>query len=281
MLKRLWELAGVKRRFPALHRLAVLVYLFRPLSAHQWYIVSWNAHTTLIRLLCRLSGRPGRPSPEFARTGLARGRIDDGGLRDLAASIPRAPLKGFDPHDAVPGYFSYVNAYDNTKLKSGHATYVLGEEQLQAVHRTLRSLAEPIAAELGTPWRVLNIRCPLTRAVEMDTEYYGWHTDGCPWDILKFMIYLTPAGEETGTMAYKDHDGAVRYLEGPPGSWFMFKNSVLTHRGVPPRSGERLVIEVTFAPALRHDQYPACGGSTGQYPKFPWTRTPRPVPSAA
>ncbi|WP_437653481.1 hypothetical protein [Sorangium sp. So ce1182] len=66
-------------------------------------------------------------------------------------------------------------------------------------------------------------------------------------------------------------DGSRFAASGPPGTFLVFKNFELIHRGVPPSRGERLVLEVTVAPHEKDDLRPVCAGQNADFPLSPWT----------
>jgi hypothetical protein len=99
----------------------------------------------------------------------------------------------------------------------------------------------------------------------------AWHRDGFPSSALKLMVYLTGANEEIGTTEVELEDGSRRVIRGPEGTWLLFQNGDLLHRGIAPTKGERVLLEVTLCPSLRQDSSLIFAGLNSAYPYYPWT----------
>jgi hypothetical protein len=118
---------------------------------------------------------------------------------------------------------------------------------------------------------VVNLRAWKTPAHAARVEANGWHRDApYPPMVVKIMIYLSEAGRETGTTEIVQADGARFMASGPCGTFLVFKNLALIHRGAPPARGERLILEVTAAPHLEDDPRPVCAGQNADFPFAPW-----------
>ena len=90
-----------------------------------------------------------------------------------------------------------------------------------------------------------------------------------PPPLLKIMIYPYGANEEIGTTELQLPNSSY-VVTGEPGTWIVFKNSEIVHRGRAPKKGKRLVIEISLIPSLTYDSEAACGGLNGRFPKLPW-----------
>jgi len=137
---------------------------------------------------------------------------------------------------------------------------------------TFETLAAPVAACLGTRWRVLNVRAWKTRPGAEVMGPNAWHRDGFPRFALKLMIYLTGANEEIGTTEIELEDGSRQTICGPEGTWLLFQNGDLRHRGIAPLKGERVLVEITLGPSLRFNASPVFAGLNSAYPYHPWAR---------
>lgn len=141
----------------------------------------------------------------------------------------------------------------------------------QLVRTCLKQLREPVAALLGSPWRVLNIRVYSTPALptldypeHASTGMYSWHTDGMPPQIFKIMIYFTPLDRAHGGLEIESGR-----LVGPANTWVLFHNSTVLHRALPGESAERAAAEVTLSRSLVFDTEPHQAGLNAHWPFQP------------
>lgn len=234
----------------------------------------WRFYPKLIKLVSRLGGR--KPNAEYKENGIKEGVISRENLDHLLSTIRKAKTKlisqdDFDPIFTIHGG---LRSYEKD-LNASHKLYDLGEEQLKALQPILEELKEPVADCLGTPWRIVNVLCWETNADAVETGPNDWHADGMPLAVQKIMIYLTGAGVTIGTTGLKLKDGSIHYVEGPPGKWLLFKISEIVHKGIKPKVGTRIVLEVRAIPSVRFDLRPYCAGFNAHYPKLPWYRVHR------
>lgn len=138
----------------------------------------------------------------------------------------------------------------------------------KVLRSALKFVGKFAAREFGHPVKVVNLRLwNLTQSSAADAAANAWHRDGLPPLIMKLMIYLTAPSVETGTTQVKRPDESVVTLEGPRGSFILFDNNGLLHRGIPPaRPTKRTVLEITFMPALISDFSPVYAGVNAQFP---------------
>ena len=125
---------------------------------------------------------------------------------------------------------------------------------------------------LGTGWKVVNTRAWESHLTSDEVGSNVWHTDGFAKGLYKILIYLNEVGKQFGTTEIELHNGQIFSVEGPPGTFVFFNSSDFIHRGVPPRTGTRPVIELTVMPALWNDCRPIFAGQNALYPRFPWGR---------
>ncbi|WP_437968720.1 hypothetical protein WMF04_05235 [Sorangium sp. So ce260] len=242
-----------------------------PALAEAHYRLLWDVYTRAIRESAQAGGAP---SPTFAREGYHLGRLPSADVEAMRAALARAPIVRVTASDYAPGYMhnAYLSAEGEEAVNRDNDYLGLGPEALACARPLLAALAEPVRACLGTPVRVVNLRSWRTFAHAARAEANGWHRDGpYPPMVLKVMIYLSEAGPETGTTELVREDGARFLASGPPGTFLVFKNFELIHRGVPPSRGERLVLEVTMAPHTTDDLRPVCAGQNADFPLSPWT----------
>jgi tetratricopeptide (TPR) repeat protein len=214
------------------------------------------------------------PDQDFALRGFKQGTLPQEEVTAFRHSLKNAPEQLILQEDAPPGYVSHTGLKQYEKdLNSSHTHLSLGSEQLRRLSSLLQALAKPIAKCIGTPWRVVNVRCFKTHSWAVETGPNEWHTDGFPLCVKKFLIYLSEVGAEKGTTELKFSDGSIASVTGPDGTWLLFRNSEILHRGVAPIHGERFALEITIVPSLINDQRPVCPGLNANYPKLPWSGT--------
>lgn len=236
-----------------------------------WYRWIWYVYSEGVKAICLLRDRRRRADAEFSALGFKQGAFAQNDITPFISALERAQVKGLSEDDYLPGYLpSDVHRYIKT-INESHRHLRLGEEQLRALAPLVAIIAPKIEECLGAPWRIVNIRCWKTRAsAEMVGSNGPLHVDGFPPHILKTMIYFTPPSMETGSTELVLEDGTTHAAEGPAGTWLLFRNSKLMHRGVTPKKGERILLELTIVPALNHDPRLVCAGENALYPKFPW-----------
>jgi hypothetical protein len=136
---------------------------------------------------------------------------------------------------------------------------MLEDQQKAILEPILLSLKKQVSDCLGSAWRVLTIRGWKSPDTILNFGPNGWHSDGMPTGIYKIMYYPYGASEEKGGCELKLSTGVHR-LVGPPGTWLLFKNSTIVHRGITSQVGERLAIEITLSPFLENDLRPISAG---------------------
>lgn len=230
---------------------------------------SWRWYGRLVRTLT-----PGGPSREFAAHGYVVGLLPPALVESAAGMVRSSPRIEMRPGDSLPGYRSSEKVYKVAgTLNAGHRYFrpePSGQGPLVAL---LAALGPPVREALGTEWRIVNTRILETLPDAAIMGPNAWHGDGFPPDLLKVMLYLSPAGPDCGTTEFQLDGGRTSVIEGPPGTWVLFRNSTLIHRGVPPRTGTRLAVEITLMPAWRRSTEPVFAGLNATYPDYPWSVT--------
>lgn len=211
--------------------------------------------------------------PGFRARGYFLGQLPWDALREFDACLAHAGRLRLAVDDFAPGY-SHNDALSAEAADGFNACSIyleLGPEQRRRLAPVLQALAVPVRACLGTGFRVVNMRCWRTPTGPRLEEAQTWHKDELyPRETLKAMIYLSPVGPAFGSTELALAGGARVIPEGPPGTVLLFRNSVLTHRGVPPRGRERTVLEFTLAPWPEDDLRPRFAGLNAEFPVLPW-----------
>ena len=105
--------------------------------------------------------------------------------------------------------------------------------------------------DIGSPFVIVNSRMWITHP---SSERFGpndFHKDGFEPGHMKCMIYLQPLTFESGYFVFKDktnQDFALINL--PEGTAVLFKNSEITHSGIPGTLKPRISIEITIMRSL-------------------------------
>lgn len=246
-------------------------WCLRQLQAPE-YGYAWTVYPRLLHGVGRMTGT--RIDDEFRRSGVKIGVLPEEAadlLRSAIAKAPPQPIQ-LDDHDADYVFNPGLGPYEAV-LNRDHVYVQLGSDQQPALTRVIELLGRPVKSALGSPWHVVNTRCWKTPAGASESGPNAWHRDGFPLASPKLMIYLTGAGPSIGTTEIKTLDGKTITVEGPPGVWVLFRNGDLEHRGIGPRTGERIILELTLAPSLRFDPHPVFAGLNAKYPRRPWYRT--------
>lgn len=212
-----------------------------------------------------------RPSEAFARNGFVVGCLPQALVAQARDAVSRSRRIEMTAGDCLPGYRSSAKVYKVADtLNAGHRYFQPHGEDLAVIGRVLDHLGPEVHEALGSEWCVVNTRILETLPDAKIMGPNAWHGDGFPPELLKVMLYLSAPGGETGTTEFQLGD-RTRIIEGPAGTWVLFRNSTLIHRGVPPVRESRLAIEVTLMPALRRRTAPVFAGLNATYPEYPWS----------
>lgn len=78
----------------------------------------------------------------------------------------------------------------------------------------------------------------------------AFHTDKGPPGFIRAIIYLSDVDEKSGPFEYKDKEGHSQYILGSAGTVFFFDANTIEHRGSPPISKERKVLDFVLLPKI-------------------------------
>ena len=271
LLKRCWH--RVKKR---LLRPARIMYQIMLPSSHTRYHVAWKWYARFARRRAKLPAEPDEQARRFHEQGFVQGEFAIGEVESFVRSLDGAETIGWSAGDFTPGYvLDFSLATIAGEYNACHRHFVLSDRHLTQIQRWLDSISSLVRSCLRSHWRVANLKLRRTIVAAAEVGPNCWHNDQMPADICKILLYLTPPGDDSGTTEILRHDGVTERISGPAGTWCLFRNSVLEHRGVAPRTTERLVLEITLVPALRMETRPVCPGINTQYPKYPWISRPK------
>lgn len=215
-------------------------------------------------------------SSEIIRKGFVTGCLTADLTARLVRMVERADTIPFTSDHSKENFaFSpSVEQYEDA-INTDHHHLKLTPAMLWQLNEVTQTLAPTIQNALGTPWRVLNTRIWNTPAVSTNVERKGslaWHLDGMPRDMVKLLIYLTDLSTETGSVEWKISENETTTLKGPAGSWLLFQNSGVIHRGIPPiKPGtHRTMLEFTITPSASNNQTVVHGGNNARHPWRFW-----------
>lgn len=242
--------------------------LKKGVDPHSFDKVAWKIYPEFISLLSLHDSM--KKDPEYALKGYKEGCISPHLISELLSLLQEcAPTAishdDFDPLYVHPDLRSYEKV-----LNQSHKLFALKEKELKAIEPIIEELKEPLTHCLGSAWSVINVVCWETAPEAVDTGPNQWHKDGLPLAVNKVMIYLTGASLDKGTTVLQFEDGSEHFAKGPPGTWLLFKVSEILHRGLKPKVGKRIALEIRVVPTLTYDLRPYCAGFNAHYPKLPW-----------
>ncbi len=242
-----------------------------PVIDHGDFTTAWQAYDSYVRKLAAVDSPAAKA---FSEKGIYSGQISHE-LAERASKIIRSSeQETFISADFTPGFVTsdfpdeYVNGVNRATVYpviDARSAWVIGD--------ILDEIKEEVADCLGSPWRTLYTRAWGTRPKAEPMGPYGWHSDGFLNEIFKAIVYLTPFTQEYGGFEFKVGGETVQNRSERPGSWTLFKNTEIIHRGVPGTINERLVIEITLCRAAAFDIRGRYAGQNSHWPSFPWIDT--------
>lgn len=252
------------------------------------YELAWRGHQKLMQLKPRRTATSlehHEKVQQFQHSSYLQGSFPadhTGRIAELLAQLEPADWRG---NDFVNGYVAgqEIHTYAESYTSSIHHL-VLHDGIRKEIEQLLLPISDLVADCLGHSWRIVNFLCRRTLPTASEVGPLAWHNDGWPRSLVKILVYFTPPGSETGTTELELSEGVIHQIQGAAGTWCLFRNSELTHRGIRPTSQSRVSIEVTIGPSWTTRTFPEFAGLNAQYPKYPWVGLPRrqpvPVPQA-
>jgi hypothetical protein len=145
----------------------------------------------------------------------------------------------------------------------------------QLLYKTVISIYDEIKVKLGSHWQIETSKVKVFNQSETPVGSESFHLDGYNKNIFKILLYLTPASLETGTTELLDSKNNVVTINGPSGTYLLFNNSKVTHRGIRGKNKNRIIIELTISRAMKKpkdDKFIKLGSPLCHYSRYPWTR---------
>jgi hypothetical protein len=241
--------------------LACNVPMSGPSAARQYY---WRKYDRLVR--------KARGEKEFRRLGYKIGHLSEGLAAQMQQTMMMAPIIRYSSAEQINGFVG--QAYDegiDESINDNSQFRRLDPAGEALVEKAIAELRNEVAACLGSPWRIFAIKSWTTPPKNSAATYmYGWHGDSWPEELFKIMIYWTPMSRETGGLEVY-LKGQEIFLQSPsPGTWVLFRNSDVLHRGIAGNKSVRMATEISLCRASTFDLRLRFVGVVANYPEFPW-----------
>ena len=222
--------------------------------------------------------------PAIERPVLSGGNLS----RDLAVgllkSLDSLPVRKFRRNDCVETYVaSSISPEEVYNHRLVFSLFNFEKEQLALVKLICEEIKPFLESCLGIGFRVINVKA--TESIINPPIMHGpnmSHLDALPEKIHKVLVYLTEAGEFTGTTAFSKVDvkdylrgpkakkpiemGDSSAMVGPPGSFMFFNPNAILHRGFPGKGGRKVILEITICPAHETEINPTFNGTNSRHP---------------
>jgi hypothetical protein len=235
--------------------------------------VSWSLYPKFLQAMQALSGTKQPGDDIFRLRGYTQGAIvARSQLQRFVGSLDAAKTIPMYAEDSHSNYASkYMLGYMEEALNNSHIYYQIDTEQKSTLQPVIDKIKEPIANIIGSPWRIVNLRVFKPKPTTSKAGPHSWHIDACPSTCWKILFYPNGASPENGTTELMLGSNTHQF-SGTSGAWFLFKNTEILHRTIPPTTTSGLVVEITITAAAEHDLEIRCAGLNAQYPKLPWMK---------
>ncbi|MCO7190046.1 hypothetical protein [Pseudoalteromonas sp. XMcav2-N] len=235
---------------------------------------SWNEYSDL----CSAAySNHTKPESDFAKTKFYVSSITAEQSKQIIDAIDQRFNYDIDQRSTF-GYVSNKNiSSDEVKNTIKSVSYRKENSALEArVLDALKSVYSEVSQQLKSHWQTESVK---VKQFNLSEELVGsevFHLDGYNENIYKILFYLTPPSMTTGTTQFIDPAGEINTIEGEAGTFLLFNNSLVTHRGVRGSCGTRTLLEVTISKsmspptdnALLRFTAPLC-----HYRSSPWLRS--------
>ncbi len=241
-------------------------------NPEDWHCIGWELYPRLAQVYAPLHGLKVELNEQFSQYGFRQGTVDEAlNLNFLNAFQHVKPIP-FIHEDADPNYISTRVPVRTEEFLNKNHTYVMLEDlQLNALQPILSAFKDPVTECIGAPWRVVNVRAWKTSPGAKEAGPLSWHTDDMSYSVYKIMFYPLGANSDQGGLALRlPQEDLV--LEGQAGTWVLFKNSQVLHKGIGPQTGERIAVEITLMGSLDYHLAPISAGQNARHPEMPWQK---------
>lgn len=218
-----------------------------------------------------------KPLDEYLDHGFYAGGIASGHLKKLFSLFEDYTSVKLVRSDCETGYLPIRDLSDDRVLKMNELfEYIkIDDSKLKVITDCVESIYDEVKCVLGSDWHV--VACKLWKGKESSIPEFGaqqWHSDGFNNAIKKILVYVSPPSKDSGTTLIQLDNGETTAIEGPAGTWLLFNNSEIIHKGT--RSSERKVVELTISRCIEKPasaEMVSKGGYCALYPELPWRRS--------
>ena len=233
---------------------------------------SWNRYNEIVLL----SG--GLKKEELGFKRLKFGHVPKNLAIKLLKSLDSLPKRMYQRNDCVGAYVaSRCSPEEVYKHRQAFSGFNFEKEQLALVKLICEEIKPDIEFFLKTGFKVINVKAQesVINPIESIGPNYC-HLDGFPIQIHKILVYLTEAGELTGTTSFPNEalkdlarPKRVYAIAGPPGSFALFNPNIMHHQGMPGKEGRKVILEITVVPSYETEINPTFNGTNSRHPISP------------
>jgi hypothetical protein len=231
---------------------------------------AWRDHDNYVRIAV---DKETPESCEFDRTRVHVGHPIDPELADrLLALIDASESEPYINEDFAPGFQTFAFPPEVVaEINRGSSLRVFNVQSSWAIQDALDAMRDEVAAALGTPWKIINVRAWTTKPEAQPKGMYAWHSDGYEPEIFKILLYLTPMSPQNGYVEVRVDGRTKRLKSSRGGLWALLDPTNVIHRGVPGTERERVLLEMTICRSAAFDLRARYPGQNSHWPSFPWT----------
>lgn len=229
----------------------------RKLSELAWDLHSANAYAHY------RATHPQAGAPHVERTGLYdQGRLNAEDTEALHRLFHECPVKPYSVDEFHEGY-----SFDPTGSLESYNTYRTMTPAFETkLGEALQKIAPQVEEICGHHFRIVSSHL---WSLNPGPRRYQYHLDW--WPVALKKLFILPGGldEHKGSTAFRLKSGEEVVAEGPPGTWIVFENSGVEHKGVESSTVLRPTIAISIAPSFRTDLRLLDAGTNSGYPWFP------------
>lgn len=237
------------------------VSALRMLSNFAWDIHSFNSY--------ELYARDNKPKEQskLQKRGYFTGKLSDEDTKLLREAFESCEKQEFRAEDFKTGYFFEPRENLHEAMRRINTYYKPSDKLIKQIEGFLSDISKTIEEQAQHYWRVGSFR--VFRVNPVDSTQ-GFHLDGWPVAIKKIFFYPNGVGESLGSTQIKTKDKKEEIIEGGPGTWVIFENSLVLHQAFSsPSCAPRPTIEIDLVPALVTNTKIDYAGINSWYPWFP------------
>lgn len=224
--------------------------------------LAWDLHSANAYQHYRASRSLSDP-PLIERTGVFdQGRLDASDAESLLSLFQDCPIIPYSADDFHDGY-----SFDPTGSLGNYNTYRRMTPAFESkLGEVLGEIAPTLEEICGHYFRIVSSHI---WSLNPGPHKYQWHLDWWPVALKKLFIFPSGVDEKRGSTAFRLKTGEEKIIQGPPGTWMIFENSGVEHKGFESLTEARPTIAISFAPSFRTDISLFDPGVNSGYPWFP------------